>query len=293
VIILGMLGPTTLHYHEYEVSLRPTHAVLSLIFASEPGNAVASHEIQRLTWPDRPPCDATAANLRSTIRMLRRSFAAAFGFPAPPEGGAFPPARAIVAGHPGYRMPISATDADTFSQLATDARLSLEAGRPEAAWAQASGALKLWRGKPLADAGARSFAVGLAARLNDLHVAVRITRAEAEIWRGTHREIVGDLCDLVADYPGNFDAWCFLVNALARAGRIEEAADACQRAVRYAHARGIDDLRHKRLQYDLLNGNLPMTGPPWPAAAVPDGRYTRVRPPRQDLVAAPAADDAG
>jgi DNA-binding SARP family transcriptional activator len=287
-----MLGPTTLHYHDHEVSLRPTHAVLSLIFASEPGNAVPSHEIQRLTWQDRSPSDATAANLRSSIRMLRRSFAAACGSAAPPEGGAFPPARAVVAGHPGYRMSISTTDADTFAQLATDARLSLEAGLPDAAWSQASAALRLWRGKPLADAGARSFAVGLATRLSDLHVAVRITRAEAAIWRGTHREIAGDLSDLVADYPGHFDAWSLLVNALARAGRIDEAADACQRSVRYAHARGIDDLRHKRLQYDLLNGNLPLTGPPRPPAVVLDGRLTQIRPPRQGVVAAPAADGA-
>lgn len=262
MIILGILGATTLSYHGREVSLRPTHAVLSLIFASEPGNAVASHEIQRLTWQDRMPGEATAANMRSSIRTFRASFANALGFAAPPAGATFPPERVNVAGHPGYRMLISATDAEAFGQLATDARLSLEAGRPDAAWVLASDALKLWRGKPLADAGARSFAVGLAARLDELQVAVRITRAEAAIWRGTHREITGDLRDLVAERPGNFDAWFLLVNALARAGRVDEAADCCQRAISHAHARGIDDPRHKRLQYDLLNGNLPMAGRP-------------------------------
>jgi DNA-binding SARP family transcriptional activator len=271
MIILGMLGATTVRYHDREVSLRPTHAVLSLIFASEPGNAVASHEIQRLAWPDQVLREATAANLRSSIRTLRTSFAAALGPGVPPEGGTFPPERTTVAGQSGYRMRICATDADTFCQLATEARLSLEAARPEAAWAQASDALTLWRGAPLADAGARAFAVGLAARLNDMHVAVRITRAEAAIWRGTQREIIGDLRDLVADQPSNFDACFLLVNALARSGRIAEAADACQSAIRYAHTWGVAGSRHKRLQYDLLNENLAMTGPPWPGSAVRPG----------------------
>jgi DNA-binding SARP family transcriptional activator len=271
MIVLGMLGATTVHYHDREVSLRPSHAILSLIFASKPGNAAASHEIQRLVWPDQSPGDATAANLRSCIRTFRRGFAAALGLSALPVGHAFPPERTTVAGHSGYQMAISATDSDAFGQLATEARLSLEAGRPEAAWAQATDALKLWRGAPFADAGTRSFAVGPAARLNDLHVAVRITRAEAAIWRGTQREISGDLQDLVADQPGNFDAWYLLVNALARSGRIAEAAGACQRAARYAHAQGIDDPRHQRLQYDLLNGNLAMTGPPWPGQRLAAG----------------------
>ncbi len=47
MIVLGVLGATTLHYNGREVALRPTRAILSLIFASEPGNAVPSHEIQR------------------------------------------------------------------------------------------------------------------------------------------------------------------------------------------------------------------------------------------------------
>lgn len=264
MITLGILGATTLRYDGREVSLRPTHAVLSLIFASEPGNALASHDIQRLAWPDRVPCGATAANLRSSIRTFRRSFAAALGRNTLPEGDAFPPERTTIAGHSGYQMCISESDAEVFGHLATEARLSLETGRPEAAWAQANEALRLWRGVPLVDAGARPFAVGLATRFNELHVAVRLTRAEAGIWRGNQREITGDLQALAADNPGNFDAWYLLVNALARSGRVVEAAEACQRAIRYAQTQGIYDLRHERLQHDLLNAYLPMTGPLWP-----------------------------
>ena len=240
MIILGILGATTLSYHGREVS----------------------HEIQRLTWQDRMPGEATAANLRSSIRTFRASFASALGFAAPPAGATFPPERVNVAGHSGYRMLISVTDAEAFGLLATDARLSLEAGGAEAPRGEASQPRKEWGGQPLGEPGARSFAVGLAARLDELQVAVRITRAEAGIWRGTHREITGDLRDLVTERPGNFDAWFLLVNALARAGRVDEAADCCQRAISYAHARGIVDPRHQRLQYDLLNGNLPVTGRP-------------------------------
>jgi DNA-binding SARP family transcriptional activator len=260
-ITVGILGPTTVAWDGHEVTLSSMSAVLALILAVAPGNVATSGEIQRKAWPEREPDDQTSARLRSAILAMRARFAAAV--PGMPARAACPPYRAIVAGSAGYQLPAVETDGELFADLARRARLSLLHEDPRAAWRQTGDALRLWRGDPFADAGERSFAVEPALRLEQTRLAVELARCEAAILLGMHREVFPDLERLAVSWPGDFGITCLLVTALARCGRIGQAAEACFQALDYAHKHGLDDTAHRRLQFDALSGNIGRAGPPW------------------------------
>lgn len=258
MITVNILGPTVIVWDGHEVTLSPIGAVLVLILAVTPGNAAASGDIQRKAWPDREPDDRSAARLRSAILAMRSRFAGAL--PEPPPRAVCPPDRVVVAGKPGYRLAALRTDADEFASLAGQARLSLQQHDPMTAWKQACDAMLFWRGDPLADASGRSFAVGLASRLEQVRHAAEITRCEAALWLGMHREITPDLERLAASWPGDFGISRLLITALTRCGRIGHAADVCYKAIINAQEHGFDDSPYRQLQYDVLNGMIPAAG---------------------------------
>jgi DNA-binding SARP family transcriptional activator len=261
MITVGILGPTVIAWDSYEVTLSTMGTVLALVLAVTPGNAAASGDIQHKAWPDREPDDRSAARLRSAVLAMRSRFAGAL--PQPPPRAACPPYRVVVAGKPGYRLPAVRTDADEFASLAGQARLSLQQDDPLAAWKQACDAMSLWRGDPLADASGRSFAVGPALRLERARHAAETVRCEAALWLGMHREITPDLEELAASWPGDFGLTCLLVTALARCGRIGQAADVCYKAIVNAQEQGFDDTPYRQLQYEVLNGMIPAAGAAW------------------------------
>jgi DNA-binding SARP family transcriptional activator len=271
MITVSILGPTVVAWDGHEVTLGSMGGVLALVLAVTPGNAAASGDLQQMAWPDREPGDQSAARLRSAVRAMRSRFACAV--PQAPPQATCPPYRAVVAGNHGYQLPVVLTDAETFTSLAGQARLSLQQDDPLTGWEQACEAMRLWRGDPLADAGGRSFAVGPALRLEQARQAVEAARCEAALSLGMHREILPDLGRLAASWPGDFGFTSLLVTALARCGRHREAADACLKALIHAQEHGLDDTPHHQLQYDVLNGNIPASRARL-AATTPPLRYS-------------------
>jgi DNA-binding SARP family transcriptional activator len=236
-------------------------AVLMLILAVAPGHAAASADIQESAWPDREPDDKSAARLRSTIRIIRSRFAGTCAHP--PAQTACPPHRIMVAGRPGYQLPVAQTDTSRFTKLADQARDSLQTGDLRTAWHLANDAVRLWRGSPLADAEGRPFAMRYAERLQQRRIAVEITRCESAIQLGMHREIVNDLQQLASTRPGDIGLTCMLVTALVRSGCPGEAGETCYRALRHANKYNFDTSSLQELQHDWLNGKIPPTGPTW------------------------------
>jgi DNA-binding SARP family transcriptional activator len=263
-INVGILGPTVVGWGDRDVALSSTGAVLILILAVMPGNTAMSGDIQRKAWSDREPDNKTASRLRSAILDLRSRFASAVGETRP--RASCPPYRTVIAGTPGYQLPAVRTDADVFADLAGQARLSLQREDPWTAWRRACDALRLWRGIPLADASGRPFAIESAVRLEQARLTAETTRCEAALMLGMHREIIPDLELLAAVWPGDFGITCLLVTALARCGRVGQAAGVCYKALSDAQEHGVDDTAHGQLQYDLLNGKISFAGPPWQAA---------------------------
>ena len=261
MLTVELLGPTVVAWDGNPVPLSALGAVLVLILAVATGHAVTSADIQESAWPDHEPDDRTAARLRSTIRVVRSCFAGTCTLP--PARTTCPPYRAIVAGRPGYRLPAVQIDAIRFVDRADKAREFLLSGDHRNAWHLARDAMRLWRDSPLVDAGGRPFAVRYAERLLQRRVAVEITRCEAAIRLGMHREIIADLQELAGTRPSDFGLTCMLVTALVRSGCPDEAGDLCYRALRYANEYNFDATPQQQLQHDWLNGKIPLTGPTW------------------------------
>ncbi|MBO0832616.1 MAG: AfsR/SARP family transcriptional regulator [Actinobacteria bacterium] len=172
-------------------------------------------------------------------------------------GGTGSPLATVKVGREtGYilKIPAEAVDAHRFEQLAADGREALSQSCPTDAAALLGQALELWRGRPLADAADKPFAVAEIARLNALYRAVVAGRVEADVHRGLHREVTGELEALVGRWPEDEGIRSLLVSCLAKVGRAHDAARACQEGISLALNLGLDITRLQALQRDVLNG---------------------------------------
>jgi DNA-binding SARP family transcriptional activator len=93
-----------------------------------------------------------------------------------------------------------------------------------------SDALALWRGPALADVRAESRACAAAAdRLEEARLAAVEERVEADLERGEHARLVGELEQLAAQHPWRERLHALLMLALYRSGRQAEALEAYRR----------------------------------------------------------------
>jgi DNA-binding SARP family transcriptional activator len=141
-------------------------------------------------------------------------------------------ASAIETRSPGYALRISAAalDLHEFELLAEQGSDALAQGDPERAAAVFRQALALWRGEPLADVGYEDFAQRAIQRLEQVRLNVLEQRLEADLARGRHADVVGELEELTAEHPAHERFHAQLMLALYRAGRQVEALAVYKRA---------------------------------------------------------------
>lgn len=192
-------------------------------------------------WGERPPATVEAA-LNVYVSKLRKLLGGG------PDG-------VLHTQHPGYvlRLDPGQLDADRFSRLAEEGKTALEERDPETAVAKLQEALALWRGQALADLRDEEFARTACARLEELRQAVLMDRIDAELARGRHAELVGEVETLIAENPFHERLWAELMLALYRSGRQADALEAYGRARESLEELGIEpsgDLR--RLQAQIL-----------------------------------------
>jgi DNA-binding SARP family transcriptional activator len=165
---------------------------------------------------DEPP-ETAARTVQAYISRLRHQL---------PEG--------MIESRPGgYAVLLNGDrlDLHTFEQTSEQGRAALANGDSERARQLLRDALALWRGPALA--GLPSDALRREAeRLEELHLQVLEDRLEADLERGSHREVVAELQALVAEQPFRERLRVHLMVALYRAGRQTEALDAYQDARR-------------------------------------------------------------
>jgi DNA-binding SARP family transcriptional activator/tetratricopeptide (TPR) repeat protein len=125
----------------------------------------------------------------------------------------------------GYVLEIDADelDADRAAHLLADGRQARTAGDHDAAAVSLAAALRLWRGPPLADVAYDGFAQDEIARLNELRLECLEERLDADLDRGRHAEVAGELERLVAEYPLRERLRRQLMLSLYRCGRQVEA----------------------------------------------------------------------
>ena len=246
-----LLGPVQVVRAGREIGVggpRP-RAVLALLVL-EAGRVVPAGRLVEELWRGSPPPGA-AKTLRSYVSRLRALLGPDAGLAA--RGGGY-----VLSVDPGM------VDAGRFERLVASGQSMLSRREAAAAAGRFREALRLWRGRALADVCEVEALAREAARLEELRLAATEGRIEADIELGLHVEVTGELEGLVGEYPVRERLWRLLVLALYRAERQADALAAYRRARELlATELGLEpgeDLR--RLEQAVLRQDVPAPPPP-------------------------------
>jgi DNA-binding SARP family transcriptional activator/DNA-binding beta-propeller fold protein YncE len=168
-------------------------------------------------WGEHPP--GTAANaVQVYISQLRKVIGA----------------ERLVHRGKGYELRLAREELDLhrFIDTVDEARRSLAVGEEETASSLLRDALLLWRGPALAEFAFEPFAQREIGHLEELRLAALEDRIDADLGRGRHAVLVGELEALVSEHPLRERLRGQLMLALYRAGRQAEALRAFQSARR-------------------------------------------------------------
>ena len=194
-----------------------------LLHANE---VVSSERLIEALWEDVPP-ETAAKALQVYVSQLRKQIGK----------------ERLRTKAPGYAVHVEPHELD----LARFQSLRAE-GRPREA-------LELWRGPPLDEFAYQRFAQLEIARLEDLRLACREERIDADLAAGRHADVVGELEALVAEHPLRERLQGQLMLALYRSGRQADALEAYTAARRaLVDGIGIEPSRELRdLHQAILN----------------------------------------
>jgi DNA-binding SARP family transcriptional activator len=238
--VLGLL-----QVNAVPVTARRQQVVLAMLLLNA-NRVVPLDGLVDALWGSNPPATARA-QVQTSISALRRLLVTA-GVGE----------RIRVRGL-GYTIELAPAELDlhVFEDLVGRGRAESAAQRPDCAREAFRSALELWRGEPLT--GVDSTVL----RANQVRIAERRVAAfeecfDTELRLGLHREIVGEISRLVAEFPLRERFVGQLMTALHRCGRRVEALSA-YRDVRQTL---VDELGLEpgadlqRLHQDILNGQV-------------------------------------
>ncbi|MGK5742952.1 BTAD domain-containing putative transcriptional regulator [Micromonospora sp. URMC 103] len=278
-----VLGPQRAWYGERELDTGPgkQRAVLAVLLLS-PGRPVPTGQIIEAVWPEDPPANGPNV-VQKYVAGLRRVL----------EPGRSPrtPGQVLTLTDAGYllRVPPESVDAVRFERDVRRAQRLRSEGRTAQAVAELRSALESWRGEPFAGLPGPLFD-SARHRLVELRAAALETRADLDLDLGRHRELVGELVELVADFPLRERLRHQLMLALYRSGRHAEAlaayrdhADLLREEFGIEPGEGLQELHRRILRSDptLLPAAEVAASPAEPAVAPPP-----------DVPAAPASSPA-
>jgi DNA-binding SARP family transcriptional activator/tetratricopeptide (TPR) repeat protein len=215
----GLLGPLVVRCDGafMAVSRSRERAVLAalLLHANE---VVPIDDLAEALWGELPPPSA-AMTVRNYVKRLRHVLGDAGG-------------SRIGTGPGGYSITVEAGELDIarFERLASAVRSAVQEGNWDQVNRQASAALSLWRGEPLADAGSRVLSEREAPRLTEMRLQVLEALLDAEVRSGGHARVVPELYRLVHMYPLREHLHATLMLALYRCGRQGDALSSYRNA---------------------------------------------------------------
>jgi DNA-binding SARP family transcriptional activator/tetratricopeptide (TPR) repeat protein len=185
-----LLGPLEIVAgdHNLQISSARQRTVLAMLLL-QANKVVPVGQLVDAVWDDNPPATAKS-QIHTCISGLRGQLASA---------GA---ARVIVTRPVGYAMtvPDGGLDIANFEQLARRGRAAAADNRAEEAVPDLRAALGLWRGPAGSDVESKLVQVA-AVRLNERRLSVLEDCIELELGLGRHRDLAGELTELVARYP--------------------------------------------------------------------------------------------
>jgi DNA-binding SARP family transcriptional activator/tetratricopeptide (TPR) repeat protein len=211
-----LLGPVLVRCDGAVVPLPAKQQMLLAALLLNSGRLVLVDQLAEVLWGTQPPPSARAS-LHNHVKRLRRSLGDASG--------------RIRTGPGGYQAQVAPDELDV-----TQARSMLEAARTaagEGEWriasAQATTALLLWRGEPLAGISSDVLAREIP-HLTELRLQLTETRLDAELQLGRSAEVISELWRLTAAHPLREHLHALLMRSLYQSGRRAEALAAYQSA---------------------------------------------------------------
>ncbi|GAB3000896.1 AfsR/SARP family transcriptional regulator [Saccharothrix stipae] len=218
----GVLGPLQVlaDGRQLVIGRKGMRGLLAMLVL-EANRVVPIDEIVDSLWADEPPATARTI-VHGYVSRLRRMLEQ-----ADPAGSA-----RILTTPPGYQLSVDPwrLDFHRARQLVSSAR-----GKPAPIRAQLlRESLGLWRGQVLADVPGDPVTTDL----EELRLAAVEERIEAELELGRHLELVGELRQLVNEYPFRERLVGHMMRALYRSGQRADALEAYQRF----HRRVVDEL---------------------------------------------------
>ncbi|MDG4783983.1 AfsR/SARP family transcriptional regulator [Micromonospora sp. WMMD961] len=280
-----ILGPQRAWYADREIDLGPSkqRAVLAVLLLS-PGRPVSTGQIIEAVWPEDPPANGPNV-VQKYVAGLRRVLE--------PDRSPRTPGQVLSLTDAGYllRVDPEAVDAICFERGVQAARRHASES-PDQALAELTDALARWHGEPFTGFSGGVFEAARH-RLVELWAVALETRADLELGSGRHRETVGELVELVAEFPVRERLRYQYMLALYRSGRQAEALAAYRdidSLLREEHGIGpgeaLRELHARILRADpTLTAGVRETG--WPASASGTRHAQSMMPPAP---AHPSAD---
>ena len=211
-----VLGPLEIETDGTRIEIgAPKERALLLLFLLAGGRVIPADRIIEELWDGAPPSSAPKL-VQQYVSHLRGKLG-----------------RGVIETVPsGYRAAIdpASLDAVRFEELAEAGRAAQVAGNAQLAVAQLSRALALWRGPALADVAYHDFALGEAARLEELRLDCEEERLAARLTLGEDEVVLADSARLSAEHPHRERLRGVFMIALYRAGRQVEALEVFREA---------------------------------------------------------------
>ena len=253
-----ILGPLeiTAGSSRLEVSGTRQQVVLATLLLNA-NRTVSLTRLLEAVYGERLP-STSRSQVQISVSALRRMFSAHCGTPV------------IGTRDAGYIVEAAADQLDCarFTDLVARARASRDDGHLEQAVAYYRSALRLWRG-PALDGIESRLVQDAASRLDEQRVSVNEARISLELQLGRHSEMVGELTELIAQFPLRERLREQLMLALHRCDRTAEALQ----AYRQARQTFIDELGIepgaplKQLEYAILTADPRLNPPDGPVPA--------------------------
>ncbi|MFF5178559.1 BTAD domain-containing putative transcriptional regulator [Micromonospora sp. NPDC000316] len=211
-----ILGPQRAWYADREIDLGPgkQRAVLAVLLLSA-GRPVPTGQIVEAVWPDDPPANGPNV-VQKYVAGLRRVLE--------PDRSPRTPGQVLSLTDAGYLLRVGpeALDAVRFERGIHRARQWRAEGRAVEALSELAAALDLWQGEPFVGFTGPTFEAARQ-RLVELRAVALETWAELTLDLGRHHEMIGELREVVAEFPVRERLRRQLMLALYRSGRQAEA----------------------------------------------------------------------
>ena len=187
---------------------------LLVLLALQSGRVVPSERLIEALWDGEPP-PSVETSLRVLVSRVRKTMS---------QAGA---GRSIITRSPGYVLDVDEVDVAAFEALCLRGHHELADGRFAAASATLTQALALWRGERLAQAGTR-YLEAESDRFAEVRLTALEARIEADLARGRHADVLGDLAVLCPANPLREGLWAQWITAYYRCGRQADALQTYQ-----------------------------------------------------------------